>query len=140
MEGKRMKFENIKTYNFGPALRGMRNPLESWDKSDSFFGLINIADDEHDYDIADLWVQATKDPAYPENYSKSSSDLADEYDRWLIKNGLLEIEFDNQMANLAARYMQYVPSGEDINAVDYVNNNIHKNRAYLFTVFCGYCG
>ena len=41
MEGKRMKFENIKTYNFGPALRGMRNPLESWNKSDSFFGLIN---------------------------------------------------------------------------------------------------
>lgn len=22
----------------------------------------------------------------------------------------------------------------------YVNNNIHKNRVYLFTVFCGYCG
>lgn len=96
-----MKFENIKTYNFGPALRGMRNPLESWDKSDSFFGLIDIADDEHDYDIADLWVQVTKDPAYPENYSKSSSDLADEYDRWLIKNGLLEIEFDHQLANVA---------------------------------------
>lgn len=101
MEGKRMKFENIKTYNFGPALKGMRNPLESWNKSDSFFGLINIADDEHDYDVADSWVQATKDPAYPENYSKSSSDLADEYDRWLIKNGLLEIEFDHQLANVA---------------------------------------
>ena len=32
--------------------------------------------------------------------------------------------FNNQMANLAARYMQYVPSGQDINAVDYANNNI----------------
>ena len=42
MEGKRMKFENIKTYNFESALKGMRNPLESWNKSDSFFGLINI--------------------------------------------------------------------------------------------------
>lgn len=96
-----MKFENIKTYNFGPALRGMRNPLESWDKSDSFFGLIDIADDEHDYDVANSWVQATKDPTYPETYSKASSDLADEYDRWLIKNGLLEIEFDHQLANVA---------------------------------------
>lgn len=41
--------------------------------------------------------------------------------------------FNNQMANLAARYMQYVPSGEDINAVDYVNNNItnqNKDREY----------
>ena len=41
--------------------------------------------------------------------------------------------FNNQIANLAARYMQYVPSGEDINAVDYLNNNItnqNKDREY----------
>ena len=41
--------------------------------------------------------------------------------------------FNNQLANLTARYMQYVPSGEDINAVDYVNNNItnqNKDREY----------
>lgn len=101
MEGKRMKFENIKTYNFGPALRGMRNPLESWNKSDSFFGLINIEDDEHDYEVAEAWVQETKDPAYPDTYSKASSDLADDYDRWLLKNGLLEIDFDHQVANVA---------------------------------------
>jgi len=30
-----MKFENTKVYNFDGALRGMRNPLQSWDKSDS---------------------------------------------------------------------------------------------------------
>lgn len=101
MEGKRMKFENIKTYNFESALRGMRNPLESWNKSDSFFGLINIEDDEHDYEVAETWVQATKDPTYPETYSKASSDLADDYDRWLLKNGLLEIDFDHQIANVA---------------------------------------
>ena len=101
MEGKRMKFENIKTYNFGSALKGMRNPLESWNKSDSFFGLINIEDDEHDYEVAETWVQATKDPNYPETYSKATSDLADDYDRWLLKNGLLEIDFDHQIANVA---------------------------------------
>lgn len=41
--------------------------------------------------------------------------------------------FNNQMANLAARYMQYIPSGEDINAVDKLNNNItnqNKDRQY----------
>ena len=96
-----MKFENIKTYNFGPALKGMRNPLESWNKSDSFFGLINIEDSQHDYEVAETWVQETKDPAYPETYSKASSDLADDYDRWLLKNGLLEIDFDHQVANVA---------------------------------------
>ena len=41
--------------------------------------------------------------------------------------------FNNQLANLTARYMQYVPSGNDINAVDYLNNNItnqNKDREY----------
>lgn len=96
-----MKFENIKTYNFGPAFKGMRNPLESWNKSDSFFGLINIEDSQHDYLVAETWVQETKDPDYPETYNKASSDLADDYDRWLLKNGLLEIDFDHQIANVA---------------------------------------
>lgn len=30
-----MKFENTKVFNFEGALRGMRNPMNSWDKSDS---------------------------------------------------------------------------------------------------------
>ena len=30
-----MKFENTKVFNFEGALRGMRNPMESWSKSDS---------------------------------------------------------------------------------------------------------
>ena len=30
-----MKFENTKVFNFKGALRGMRNPMNSWDKSDS---------------------------------------------------------------------------------------------------------
>lgn len=34
-----MKFENIRVYNFEFALRGMRNPKESWGKSDSYYGL-----------------------------------------------------------------------------------------------------
>lgn len=32
-----MKFENTETWGFKHAIRGMRNPLESWDKSDSTF-------------------------------------------------------------------------------------------------------
>lgn len=31
-----MKFENTEVFNFEGALRGMRNPMESWDKSDSY--------------------------------------------------------------------------------------------------------
>lgn len=33
-----MKFENVRVYNFSGALRGMRNPKESWHLSDSEFG------------------------------------------------------------------------------------------------------
>lgn len=33
-----MKFENIEVIGLKPAIRGMRNPLNSWDKSDSLFG------------------------------------------------------------------------------------------------------
>lgn len=33
-----MKFENTEVFNFEGALRGMRNPMNSWDKSDSGYG------------------------------------------------------------------------------------------------------
>ena len=33
-----MKFTNIRVHNFENAIRGMRNPKESWDKSDSYYG------------------------------------------------------------------------------------------------------
>lgn len=32
-----MKFENTRVYNFEGAIRGMRNPMNSWDQSDSYF-------------------------------------------------------------------------------------------------------
>lgn len=32
-----MKFENTEVFNFEGAFRGMRNPMNSWSKSDSFF-------------------------------------------------------------------------------------------------------
>ena len=39
-----MKFENTKVYNFEGAFRGMRNPMNSWDRSDSSFGLVSLYD------------------------------------------------------------------------------------------------
>lgn len=38
-----MKFENTEVFNFQGALRGMRNPKESWDKSDSkYLGIFKV--------------------------------------------------------------------------------------------------
>lgn len=33
-----MKFENTEVWGFEHAIRGMRNPLESWNKSNSYYG------------------------------------------------------------------------------------------------------
>lgn len=41
-----MKFEKTEVFNFEGALRGMRNPLESWDKSDSDYRLLEESDEE----------------------------------------------------------------------------------------------
>ncbi len=42
-----MKFENTKVMNFDGALRGMRNPMNSWDKSDSLFGYNDCENCDH---------------------------------------------------------------------------------------------
>lgn len=39
-----IKIENIETFNFENAIRGMRNPLSSWSKSDSTPGTLGAAD------------------------------------------------------------------------------------------------
>ena len=39
-----MKFENTEVWGFEAALRGMRNPKNSWNKSDSIFGVRNFSD------------------------------------------------------------------------------------------------
>ena len=93
-----MKFENIKVFNFEGALRGMRNPKNSWDKSDSFFGSVNIIDSDHDFDVAYAWAElAMKD----EDYEDKKDEIAEDCDKWLIKNGLLDIDYNHQVANVA---------------------------------------
>lgn len=41
-----MKFEKTEVWGFEHAIRGMRNPLESWDKSDSLFCCHKTTDEE----------------------------------------------------------------------------------------------
>ena len=51
-----MKFENTRVYNFEGALRGMRNPKNSWNLSDSYYDIINDYNDNI-IDVADAWVK-----------------------------------------------------------------------------------
>lgn len=77
-----MKFENIRVFNFEGALRGMRNPKNSWDRSDSLFGIGNwdwAADDFHE--IYYRW--------YPDD---EEMDYTKEDHIW--KNGVLQSDCD----------------------------------------------
>jgi len=51
-----MKFEKTDVWGFDHAIRGMRNPKNSWALSDSFFGIIDTEYDSHDFDIAEAYL------------------------------------------------------------------------------------
>jgi hypothetical protein len=55
-----IKVENIKVFNFEGAFRGLRNPLESWDRSDSVY--FPITGDESDfYSLDDFLADVYQD-------------------------------------------------------------------------------
>lgn len=93
-----MRFENTQVMNFGNALRGMRNPKNSWDKSDSFFGLIELDDTEVDYQIAEAWMQKKHPDLDLYGYEYNNKELNKEFetlDQWLIQNGTLQQNDDS---------------------------------------------
>ena len=81
-----MKFENIRVMNFENALRGMRNPKESWNLSDSYFGLeavdnISERTNRQDYqiiyqdgEIAEFASIGPKDMKLAQNLIKAGSE------------------------------------------------------------------
>ena len=88
-----MRFENTQVMNFGNALRGMRNPKNSWDKSDSFFGLINPDDTEVDYVVTEAWLQKRHPDKDIYGYEYDDKELNEEFDtidQWLLQNGVLQ--------------------------------------------------
>lgn len=81
-----MKFENTYVSNFEGALRGMRNPLASWNKSDSSFK-IDTFDNMDDYEISYKWLNKL----YPdlEPGSNEYLDKSDDIAKWLRENGII---------------------------------------------------
>lgn len=49
-----IKFENTEVVGWEHAIRGMRNPLNSWHKSDSIFIPFNMCDDEEDLKLSEM--------------------------------------------------------------------------------------
>ena len=97
-----MKFEKTWVGNFEGAFRGLRNPKNSWDKSDSFFGVADLDYVNEDMEIADKWVKTFHpDLNWPEDFTDKGCDLAEEYADKLIKNGVLRLDDNDDVADLA---------------------------------------
>lgn len=65
-----IKVENIDTWGFEHAVRGMRNPMNSWDKSDSY-----MCDDRHCGGKCCHEAIAEKDCSQPDGYHIGKNDL-----------------------------------------------------------------
>ena len=96
-----MKFENTEVFNFEGALRGMRNPLNSWAKSDSIF---DIYCEHEDYgsecidEVATKWAEyLLKDQVYEEekDYDNEFAKIAEERREWLWQQGASFIGIDH---------------------------------------------
>jgi len=98
-----MDFKNTEVYGFDGAIRGMRNPLESWDKSDSFFGLVDLRyPQDAREEVTDIWVEQElkKRNLNYEPYDREWEELWEKYDLWLWDNGVLQ--WNNDIAVTAA--------------------------------------
>lgn len=82
-----MKFENCSVYNFENALRGMRNPMNSWEKSDSKFGIGKLwEDDETISEVASIWAEDEGHEWGTESYDFAFK----RYRELLYNNGILK--------------------------------------------------
>ena len=94
-----MKFKNTEVMNFEGALRGMRNPLNSWAKSDSSCGV--VCEHEEDYladEVAYSWADcALKDRKFENEdaYDEEHERLIEQYLEWLHKNGIRYMNSDH---------------------------------------------
>lgn len=84
-----MKFENTSVSNFEGAIRGMRNPMNSWNKSDSFFGIVRRENDEMLKLVIKNWIEN-----FP-NLNEEKIDLN------LVTNGYLKESDDSSASEVA---------------------------------------
>ena len=88
-----MEFKNTVVNNFEGAFRGLRNPLNSWRKSDSAFG-ISTVDCDMDYKIAAEYNDVNEQYDFEKEYDKYSENL-EQYALWLRENGILKYSVNN---------------------------------------------
>ena len=97
-----MEFEHVRILNFEGAFRGMRNPLNSWVKSDSFFGYAPIINGSVREDllkqVAENWAEKEKN--IPKD-DKRRIMKREDYQSFLKENGLFNYSRDNHIYEYA---------------------------------------
>ena len=90
-----MKFGKTRVMNFEGAFRGLRNPLQSWDRSDSVFTLTTYPEDYGLEDVAYQWVyyenqlrQLAGNEPY-ESLAEEFYEILEQYMDWLTEQGIL---------------------------------------------------
>ncbi len=93
-----MKFDNCRVFNFEGALRGMRNPKNSWNLSDSQFGFQRDEErDDYIEDVATAWAEYN-------GYDWESTEYNKAYEmamKWLSENGILNTDVDEDISEYA---------------------------------------
>lgn len=92
-----MKFEFTEVFNFAGAFHGMRDPLESWERSDSYFGFMN-----YDYpvdarvEVTDKWVEQEfkRQGVDAEPFTEKWEDTWGKYSDWLSSNEILRTDYE----------------------------------------------
>lgn len=88
-----MKFKNTTVSNFQGAFRGLRNPLESWHRSDSAFGIDRLEYCDEDWEVASAYIDANEKYDYEQEYDKYY-DAHEKYVNWLDNNGVFKNQND----------------------------------------------
>ena len=91
-----MKFDRTQVSGFENALFGMRNPMNSWDRSDSCYGISNL-DGLKDYEVAKSYLKKMEIPEGTAEYDEKQDTIA----AWLREEGLLRKSEDYEYLEYA---------------------------------------
>lgn len=84
-----IKIKNIQVSGFKGAFRGLRNPMNSWDKSDSHFGISSEPYNDYDYEATESYIDSNL-----EEHSLEWEKQFETYNNWLLDNGVLKRDLE----------------------------------------------
>ena len=114
--------------NFEGAFRGLRNPLESWKKSDSYFGVAELEYCDYDYEVAAKYIDANEKYDFNEEYDKWD-EANEKYAEWLRENGVLNCDYDRN----AIKYAYLGPN--DLNLAQRMIKAGTSDRKFMRQIF-----